>query len=118
MTRSFAAAGLCAALATGLLTACTPAPPLTPDQRADRATEADCSKRYDEQYAQQNRGAIYTSDDQTNTPNSSTYVEGITSRGLATEYGRNNEISDCVHHRGDLAPSSDAAPAPLTPGPP
>lgn len=82
--------------------ACSPRPAPSPQARADAARLSACRQRADEVYAQQNRRAIYLSDDQRDTPYSANYVSGVTSRGLADQYVRDNQIDDCVRE-GDAA---------------
>jgi hypothetical protein len=101
-------------LALGVLGACSPPPAPVGQARADRQTLDACRQRADEVYERQNRGAIYTSTDNRDTPFSGSYVSGITTRGLSAEYGRGNLIADCVRSSGQnpIGPSEVQVPAP------
>ena len=77
--------------------ACSPPPPPTPQARADQQTLAACRQRADQVYAEQNRGAGYEADNRAS-PFSSSYVPGITTRGLGERYSRDTMISNCVRN--------------------
>src|SRR5689334_9483510 len=97
-----------------LLTGCHSAPP-TAQERAEQKTLAACRERADQVYAEQNRGAVYTQDNSLS-PFSSSYVSGITSRGLGERYGRDVMISDCVRNAG-AAPAGGSAAVDRSAGP-
>jgi type II secretory pathway pseudopilin PulG len=91
--------GSLALLALVAAGACSPPPPPTPQARANQQTMAACRQRADQVYAEQNRGAGYESDNRAS-PFSSSYVPGITTRGLGERYSRDTMISDCVRNAG------------------
>ena len=67
----------------------------TPRSRASAASNAACRAEVDRVYAAQNRADL-SQRDQRDTPLSSSYVSGITSRGLGTLFGFDNQVSSCV----------------------
>ena len=67
----------------------------TPRSRADAASAAACRAEVDRVYAAQNRADL-SQRDQRDTPLSSSYASGITSRGLGTLFGFDNQVSSCV----------------------
>ena len=83
----------------GLLMGC--APPASRGtagaDRASRAVQAACRQEVDRVYAAQNRADLSTRD-QRDSPLSDNYVSGITSRGLSSLYGRDNEMASCVRN--------------------
>ena len=95
MTRLFMGASLAAA---SLLAACYSPPPPTQESRSDAARTAACRQRMDAVYEQQNRGEIYTdrTDMARDAPQSGSYVEGVTSRGLGDQFQRDRDFSDCL----------------------
>jgi hypothetical protein len=103
-------AGSAALLAIALAAACSPPPPISPQDRADRQTQAACRERADQVYAQQNRGAIYAQQDDRLSPFSGSYSPGVTSRGLGERYGRDMMISDCVRNAQGQTPDRGAGP--------
>jgi hypothetical protein len=103
------ARSLPALAALGLAT-CSPAPAPTPQARADRQAQVACRQRADQIYAEQNRGAAYEAD-QRFSPFSSSYVPGITSRGLGERYGIDTMIADCVRNTGNQAVDRGAGPS-------
>lgn len=66
-----------------------------PRSRADAATAAACRAEVDRVYAAQNRAEL-SQRDQRDTPFAGSYNSGITSRGLGTLFGRDNQVSSCV----------------------
>ena len=98
--------------ATVLMAACYSPPPPTSESRSDAARLAACRDRMDAIYAQQNRAEIYTdrSDMARDAMLSGSYVEGVTSRGLADRYERDRAFSDCL--REGNAPGSGEGPGP------
>lgn len=82
-----------------VLTGCTFGSP-SPQSRVDAATVAACRRQADQIYEEQNRGAIYSSESQVNTPSSGSYQPGITNRGLGERYVREKMISNCVRNTG------------------
>ena len=78
----------------------------TPRSRADAAATAACRAEADRVYAAQNRADL-SQRDQRDTPLSSSYASGITSRGLGTLFGFDNQVSSCVSNSS--APGTGAA---------
>lgn len=66
-----------------------------PRSRADAAAAAACRAEADRVYAAQNRADL-SRRDQRDTPFASSYNSGITSRGLGTLFGFDNQVSSCV----------------------
>lgn len=99
-----------AALTT--LAACSAPPAPTAQSRADQATLSACRQRADEIYQRQNRASLYAMDNR-DSPGSSTYVSGITTRGLSERYGWDTQVSDCVRNQGA---AEGIAPAPVPSG--
>jgi hypothetical protein len=95
------------------LAACSPPPAPTAQSRANQATLAACRHRADETYLRQNRASLYMQDDR-DSPGSSTYVSGITTRGLSDRYGWDSQVSDCVRNQG-AAEETAPAPTPARP---
>ena len=97
-------------LSAGALAACAQQPrsaSATADGRASRAVVAACRQEVDRTYAAQNRAEL-SMRDQRDTPLSDNYVSGITSRGLSSLYGRDNQMAACVRNaqNGGGAPAS------------
>jgi hypothetical protein len=103
-------AGSAGLIAMALATACSPPPPISPQDRADQQAQAACRERADEIYAQQNRGAIYAQQDDRSSPFSSSYSPGVTTRGLGERYGRDTMISDCVRNAAARTPDRGGGP--------
>ena len=82
-----------------------------PRSRADAAAAAACRAEADRVYAAQNRADL-SRRDQRDTPFASSYNSGITSRGLGTLFGFNNQVSSCV----SSSTNSTAAGATVDPG--
>jgi hypothetical protein len=89
------------------LSACSPAPQ-SPQAQADAETRAACRQRAEEVYRQQNRGDIYSPASSVNTPFSSNYVPGITTRGLSELFAHDKMVNDCVRNSGTGAGRSQA----------
>ena len=66
-----------------------------PRSRADAAASAACRAEVDRVYAAQNRVEL-SQRDQRDTPFAGSYNSGITSRGLGTRFGRDNQLSSCI----------------------
>ena len=77
-----------------------------PRSRADAATAAACRAEVDRVYAAQNRAEL-SRRDQRDTPFAGSYNSGITSRGLGSLFGRDNQVSSCVD--GSSGPNAGAA---------
>lgn len=75
------------------LAACQSAAP--PRDPATAAAASACRERVDEVYAQQNRVEL-SQRDQRDAPFSSTYLSGITSRGLGAQFSRGTMFDDCL----------------------
>ena len=82
-----------------------------PRSRANAAATAACRAEADRVYAAQNRADL-SRRDQRDTPFASSYNSGITSRGLGTLFGFNNQVSSCVSN----STNSTAAGAAVDPG--
>ena len=82
-----------AAAAVVLLAAGCQSP--TPRSRANAAAETACRAEADRVYAAQNRADL-SQRDQRDTPFANSYDSGITSRGLGTRFGFDNQVSSCV----------------------
>lgn len=85
----FALAAVSLALAAS---ACQAPPPRDP---ATAAAAAACRERVDQVYAQQNRVEL-SRRDQRDAPFASSYLSGITSRGLGAQYSRGTMFNDCL----------------------
>lgn len=104
------------ALTLATLAACQNAPP-TAQERADQKTLAACRERANQVYAEQNRGAVYEQNNSLS-PFSSSYVSGITTRGLGERYGHDTMIADCVRNTGAATPANSQPPTPPKLAPP
>ncbi len=96
---AFAAAVLLPVLAAGCQSP-------TPRSRADAAAAAACRAEADRVYAAQNRADL-SRRDQRDTPFANSYDSGITSRGLGTRFGFDNQVSSCVSN--STSPGAGAA---------
>ena len=96
MTRFPLGAGVAASML--MLAACYTPPPPPQESRSDAAQTAACRSRMDAVYEQQNRGELYTdrSDMARDAMLSGSYVEGVTSRGLAARFERERAFSECL----------------------
>lgn len=106
-----------AALAFGLA-ACAPQPRLTASgaARPSRAVVAACRQQVDRAYTAQNRAEL-SQRDQRDTPLSDNYVSGITSRGLSSAFGRDNDLASCIRNSEVATPAAAAAVTPAATGP-
>ncbi len=121
-----------ALMALVAVTGCESPPPQTGQARADAATRAACRQRANEVYDRQNRGTIYSTQSQVNTPFSGSYTFGTQDRGLSQLFAHDQMINDCVRNTGtgterttppaaaDAAPpaAADAAPPAAADAPP
>lgn len=92
---------------------CAPPPPPTGQARADAATLSACREHADQVYDRNNRDSIYTITNR-DLPFSGNYVPGVTDRGLAQRYARDNMVRDCVRNTGtetDRSPTTSPPPA-------
>lgn len=88
------------AAASLALAACQSAPPRDPAAAAATAAAATaCRERVDQVHAQRNRVEL-SMRDQRDTPFSSSYLSGITSRGLGAQFSRGEMFDDCVNAAG------------------
>jgi hypothetical protein len=86
---------------------CASPPPAAPaaaagggQTRADAATLAACRTHADEVYDRQRRDTIYTIGTRDSPFSANDSTTGVTDRGLAQRYGRENMIRDCVRNTG------------------
>ena len=81
-------------------------------------TQEACRARVNEMYERRDRADLYAPGSTVNTPFSSNYQSGVTSRGLANQYAYEKTKYDCERGAG-TASSQTAAPAPMSvpPGP-
>ena len=77
--------------------------------RPSAAAAASCRAEVDRVYAAQNRGDL-TFRDQRDTPFNDSYFPGDTPRGLASEYGRDNQYSSCIANSTGAGTSAPPAP--------
>jgi hypothetical protein len=90
-------------------------PPQTAQAQADAETRAACEKRANEAYDVRNRGDIYSTQSQVNTPYSANYTPDIGSRGLSDLFVHDRMVSDCVRNTGtgtDRTPPATPSPQP------
>jgi len=80
--------------------------------RTSLETQQACRQRTSEMYDRRNRADIYAPNSSMNSPQSANYVEGVTSRGLSSQFGYEQAISDCERNSGTGAPLPEAMPAP------
>ncbi len=80
----------------------------TPRSRANAASTAACRAEVDRVYAAQNRADL-SRRDQRDAPFASSYNSGITSRGLGTLFGFDNQVSSCVSNSSDPGTGAPAA---------
>jgi hypothetical protein len=81
----------------------------------DAAKVAACRAQTDRVYRAQNRGAIFLPNDQRDSPFSSSYDPGLTSRGLSGLFGRDQEQAECLHELGERAPGDASTGPAFTP---
>jgi hypothetical protein len=102
--------GLAAAFMT-VLAGCQ-APPQTSATRAEQATLTSCRAGADRIYRAQNPQDRLTTD-QRDSPQSASYQEGITTRGLGARYNWDNMVSNCVRDSRNPGPAgADASAGP------
>ena len=89
--------------AAALLASCQQSP--VPKPRADAAAVADCRAQADRVYAAQNRADLSRRDDLDN-PFAAGYVSGIVTRGLGSQYQRDNLVESCLNANAGGAASS------------
>lgn len=77
---------------------------------AEEAAAKACRARIDQITRIRDRSELYKAD-QRDTPFSSNYAPGITTRGLGTLFGRDRMKSDCLRGTGDAAPAASTGPA-------
>jgi hypothetical protein len=83
--------------------------------REDLQTQIACRQRVSEMYDHQNRGEIYAANSSMNSPFSSNYQPGISSRGLAAQYSYGKLESECERDTGTGAERSDTIVPPAAP---
>jgi hypothetical protein len=88
------------------LSGCSSPPPLTGQAQADAATRAACRQRAEAAFAQQNRGDIYSSGSQVNSPFSANFLPDKTDRGLSQLFAHDRMVNDCVRNTGTGAERS------------
>ena len=111
MTRAWRILARCLTVSAALVFSdCTAPPPPTPQARADQQARAACRQRADQVYAQQDRAAPYQADNRFS-PFSSTYVPGVTSRGLGERYAMDTLIANCVRSTGRQPAEQNAGPS-------
>lgn len=110
MKPALSSLGLPAVLVAGLvvLAACARSPQ-TPVQAA---TVAACRERADQIYDRQNRADLSRRDER-DTPQSASYLSGITTRGLGARFERGQRIAECTNGlaSGTGSPSPTMSPA-------
>ena len=93
-----------------LLAACS-AGSLSPDGadsgRVDLATQTACRNRTNEVFDQRNRAEIFAANSSMNTPFSSNYQSGVSSRGLADQFAYGQMERDCERTTGTGADRTD-----------
>ena len=88
------ARSLCLTALTLALFGCN-ASPQTSATQAERATLDSCRQRADQIYTTQNPRSRLN-DFQRDSPQSSSYVEGVTTRGLGDLFSWDNMVTDCI----------------------
>ncbi len=83
-----------------------------PPTQADANIKADCRQQMERQYNAQNRVDL-TRRDERDFAFAGSYNNGISSRGLGAEYGREQMVTDCLRSAGDngSAPTPGVGPA-------
>jgi hypothetical protein len=89
-----------ALLAAAMLCGCEAPAPLRGQAQADAATVAACRQRANQIYDQQNRGAIYSPQSQSNTPFSANWTPEVPNRGLSAQFGFDRSVNDCIRNTG------------------
>ena len=108
----------CACLLLAMLGGCSLFP-ASPRSHTDQATLAACRSYASQVYDRQNRGAIY-SIDQNGLPYSNSYLAGNQTNTLAAQYANENLIDDCIRNTGttidrDNPASAEPIPEPAAP---
>ena len=75
-----------------------------PRSSADRAVAAACRQEVDRVYAAQNRRDL-SYRDQRDTPFAASYNSGITTTGLSSRFGRDNDVQGCISQNRPGAPA-------------
>ena len=78
---------------------------------ADRAVAAACRQEVDRVYAAQNRREL-SYRDQRDTPFAASYNSGITTTGLSSAFGRDNDVQGCISQNRTGASSGDPGTSP------
>ncbi len=74
--------------------------PLRSQSQADAQTVAACRQRANQVYDQQNRGVIFSQQQQSNMPFSANYTPDNPSRGLSAQFGFDRMVNDCIRNTG------------------
>ncbi|MBN8927233.1 MAG: hypothetical protein BGO51_06070 [Rhodospirillales bacterium 69-11] len=98
------------------LAACSGNSGAAPESRSSAAVRAACTQRAEQIYTTRNRAEIYAPQSSVNTPYSANYQPGVTNRGLADLYERDNIIRDCIRNTGTET-SREVPPTPAPPSP-
>ena len=77
---------------------------------AEIAKAQACRTKIDQITRIRDRSDLYRTD-QRDSPFSSSYAPGITTRGLGTLFGRDRMQSECLRGEGDAAPDAGTGPA-------
>jgi hypothetical protein len=103
---------LVASILIALPAACARQPPPSP---ADAITAETCRKRVDAIYSARNPEQVYQQDNYLSStrdaPFGTSGTIGVTTRGLAGEYQRQQMLSDCIKGQGPIGPTPAAPPA-------
>ena len=87
---------------------CRPAERAGAGQRRDWAA---CRQRANQVYEQQNRGQIFSTASQVNSPFSNNYAPGDTNRGLSDVFAHDRMVNDCVRNTGTGAERAPPSPS-------
>jgi hypothetical protein len=82
------------------------------EQRTSLQTRIACRNRVNEMYDRRDRAEIYTPASTVNTPLSSNYQAGVSSRGLANQFDYERTRVECERNSGTGSIEPTAAPAP------
>ncbi len=104
----------CASDSTSLTTVGPSGPTLAAGPSANLDTQVACRERVNEMYDRRNRADSYMPGSTVNTPFSSNYQAGITSRGLANQYAYESTKNECERNSGT---GQGVAPAPVSASP-
>ncbi len=95
----------------------------SPQTPVQAATVAACRERADQVYDRQNRADLSRRDER-DTPQSASYLSGITTRGLSARFERGQRIAECTNGLASeagstpgatMSPATDAAPGGASP---